>query len=77
MLESVKDKRIQKLLCERIQKLSVEPEKQGKELSGKLSGFRSVRAGSTELFTEQTIYELLLSVSDCVKERIVAIYTIG
>jgi len=44
MIESVKDKRVQKLLCERIQKLCIEPEKQGKELSGKLSGYRSVRA---------------------------------
>ena len=44
LLSKVKDKREQQGLKKRIEKLSSEPEKQGKALSGKLKGYRSVRA---------------------------------
>lgn len=44
MLENVQDKRVRRKLAERIEGLSVDPEKQGKALSGDLAGLRSVRA---------------------------------
>lgn len=44
MLENVQDKRVGKKLAERIEGLRVDPEKQGKALSGDLAGLRSVRA---------------------------------
>ena len=44
LLEKIKDKREQQGLKKRIEKLKLEPEKQGKALSGKLKGYRSVRA---------------------------------
>lgn len=44
LLSKVKDKREQEGLKKRIEKLTSEPEKQGKALSGKLKGYRSVRA---------------------------------
>jgi mRNA interferase RelE/StbE len=44
LLSKIKDKRVQNGLRERIEKLQDEPEKQGKALSGKLKGYRSVRA---------------------------------
>ena len=44
MLTAIKDRREQEKLSERIEQLKVEPEKQGKALIEKLSGFRSVRA---------------------------------
>ncbi|MEM7592054.1 MAG: type II toxin-antitoxin system mRNA interferase toxin, RelE/StbE family [Cyanobacteria bacterium P01_A01_bin.83] len=44
LLRKVKDKREQQGLKKRIEKLASEPEKQGKALSGKLKGYRSVRA---------------------------------
>ena len=44
MLENVQDKRVGKKLAERIEGLSVDPEKQGKALSGDWAGLRSVRA---------------------------------
>lgn len=44
MLEGVKDKRHQQLLSQRIDKLKIEPEKQGKALVDELRGYRSVRA---------------------------------
>ena len=44
LLSKVKDKREQQGLKKRIEKLALEPEKQGKALSGKLKGYRSVRA---------------------------------
>lgn len=40
----IKDKRIQRSVSERIDKLQFEPEKQGKPLSDELSGYYSVRA---------------------------------
>jgi mRNA-degrading endonuclease RelE of RelBE toxin-antitoxin system len=40
----VTDKKIQRSILDRIQKLSDEPEKQGKKLVKDLSGFRSVHA---------------------------------
>ncbi|MEH2191276.1 MAG: type II toxin-antitoxin system RelE/ParE family toxin [Nostoc sp.] len=43
MLTDVKDKRHQKSLSERIDKLKTDPEKQGKPLIDKLRGYRSVR----------------------------------
>jgi mRNA interferase RelE/StbE len=43
-LSKIKDKREQEGLKNRIEKLASEPEKQGKALSGKLKGYRSVRA---------------------------------
>lgn len=44
MLEGVKDKRHQQLLSQRIDKLKIEPEKQGKALVDELRGYRSMRA---------------------------------
>lgn len=44
LLSKIKDKREQQGLKKRIEKLTIEPEKQGKALSGKLKGYRSVRA---------------------------------
>ena len=44
LLSKIKDKREQEGLKKRIEKLTLEPEKQGKALSGKLKGYRSVRA---------------------------------
>ncbi len=44
LLSKIKDKREQQGLKGRIEKLTSEPEKQGKALSGKLKGYRSVRA---------------------------------
>lgn len=44
LLAKIKDRREHQGLKKRIEKLQLEPEKQGKALSGKLSGYRSVRA---------------------------------
>jgi mRNA interferase RelE/StbE len=44
MLASVKDRREQEKLSERIEQLKIEPEKQGKALVDTLAGLRSVRA---------------------------------
>lgn len=44
LLSKIKDKREQQGLRKRIEKLALEPEKQGKALTGKLKGYRSVRA---------------------------------
>jgi len=44
MLGNVKDRREQKALSDRIDKLKLEPEKQGKPLVDKLHGYFSVRA---------------------------------
>jgi mRNA interferase RelE/StbE len=44
MLEEIRDSRIRGKLFERIRKLEVEPEQQGKALVGDLAGYRSVQA---------------------------------
>lgn len=44
LLGKIKDKREQRGLRKRIEKLVSEPDKQGKALSGKLQGYRSIRA---------------------------------
>ena len=44
MLAGVKDQRHQKSLSDRIDKLKIDPEKQGKPLVDKLKKYRSVRA---------------------------------
>lgn len=44
MLEELRDRRVRGKLFERISKLAVEPELQGKALVGDLVGYRSVRA---------------------------------
>ena len=44
LLSKIKDKREQQGLRKRIEKLAFEPDKQGKALSGKLQGYRSIRA---------------------------------
>jgi mRNA interferase RelE/StbE len=44
LLSKITDKRIQQEIQKRIEKLKIEPDKQGKVLSGKLKGYRSVRA---------------------------------
>ena len=44
LLAAVRDKRELKLLLARIEKLSENPEQQGKPLSGSLAGYRSIRA---------------------------------
>ena len=44
LIEKIPDKKIQRSILDRIQKLSEEPEKQGKKLVKDLAGFRSVHA---------------------------------
>ncbi|MEG4515464.1 MULTISPECIES: type II toxin-antitoxin system RelE/ParE family toxin [unclassified Microcoleus] len=44
MFEAVKDRREQEKLRDRIDRLKIEPQKQGKALVDNLSGFRSIRA---------------------------------
>ena len=44
LLSKIKDKREQQGLRKRIEQLQLEPEKQGKALTGKLKGYRSLRA---------------------------------
>jgi mRNA interferase RelE/StbE len=44
LIEKIPDKKIQRSILDRIQKLSDEPEKQGKKLVKDLSGFLSVHA---------------------------------
>ena len=44
MLKNIKDRRINKAIQERIEKLIDDPDKQGKELHGELRGYRCVRA---------------------------------
>ena len=44
LLAQIGDQKIQRIILKRIRKLANEPEKQGKMLVEKLSGFRSVRA---------------------------------
>lgn len=44
MLTAIQDRREREKLVDRIDKLKIEPEKQGKALVDNLSGFRSVRA---------------------------------
>jgi mRNA interferase RelE/StbE len=44
LIEKISDKKIQRTILHRIEGLSDEPDKQGKKLIKKLSGFRSVHA---------------------------------
>ena len=44
MLQGITDRRVREKICERIDGLTGEPEKQGKPLIGELSGYRSIRA---------------------------------
>ena len=44
LIEKIPDKKIQRTILDRIQQLSVEPDKQGKKLVKDLSGFLSVHA---------------------------------
>lgn len=44
MLAALRDRRIQPILRDKMRGLSQEPEKQGKPLTGELSGYRSLRA---------------------------------
>ncbi len=44
MLRELSDRRVHRLLVERIERLASEPDKQGKPLTDELTGFRSVRA---------------------------------
>ena len=44
LLEKIPNKKIQRSILDRIQKLSDEPEKQGKKLVKDLAGFRSLHA---------------------------------
>lgn len=44
MLGDISDRRVQEKIRSRIDGLAVEPEKQGKPLSGELSGYRSLHA---------------------------------
>ena len=44
LIEKIPDKKIQRSILDRIQKLSDEPENQGKKLVKDLAGFRSVHA---------------------------------
>jgi len=42
LLEKISDKKIQHTIIKRIEKLAVDPDKQGKILTRELSGFRSI-----------------------------------
>ena len=44
MLRGIKDRRIRAKICERIDGLTQDPDKQGKPLIGELSGYRSIRS---------------------------------
>jgi mRNA interferase RelE/StbE len=44
MLLSISDRRVRETLYEKVKLLEAEPEKQGKPLTGELSGHRSLRA---------------------------------
>ena len=44
LLQSIPDRRIQQKILDTIQRLTSEPEKQGKPLLGPLAGYRSLRA---------------------------------
>jgi mRNA interferase RelE/StbE len=44
LLTKIKDQREQKALRQKIEKLKIEPEKQGKPLTGQFKGYRSIRA---------------------------------
>jgi mRNA interferase RelE/StbE len=49
MLSAISDRRIQRLVLEKIRHLDHEPGKQGKPLLGELAGFRSARAAGQRL----------------------------
>ncbi len=44
MLEAIQDRRVRDKIRDRIDGLAQEPEKQGKPLTGELTGYRSLRA---------------------------------
>ena len=44
MLEDIQDRRVREKIRDRIDGLAEEPEKQGKPLTGELTGYRSLRA---------------------------------
>ena len=44
MLEGIQDRRVREEIRDRIDGLAEEPEKQGKPLTGELTGYRSLRA---------------------------------
>ena len=44
MLKGISDRRIRAKISDVIDRLSTDPDKQGKSLTGELSGFRSIRA---------------------------------
>lgn len=44
LFSKIPDQRIKKTIAKQIDKLSRDPEKQGKALKGELSGYRSIRA---------------------------------
>lgn len=44
MLVSISDRRVREKIYEKVRGLEEEPEKQGKPLTGELSGYRSLRA---------------------------------
>gem|GEM_PF-5022108 len=44
MLNKVRDRRHREALTQQLEKLKIDPEKQGKSLTDKLKGYRSVRA---------------------------------
>lgn len=56
MLSEILDKRIQNNIKEKIDALSVEPDKQGKALAGHLAGLRSIRAAGQRY---RIIYKVL------------------
>jgi mRNA interferase RelE/StbE len=54
-LHQIKDQRTLRKIVTRIQRLTNEPEKQGKALTGTLAGYRSLRAAGQRY---RTIYQL-------------------
>lgn len=62
MLASIKDKRIQTKLADRMEALQEDPEKQGKALVSPLAGYRSVRAVGQRYRIIYTIDKNILTV---------------
>lgn len=67
MLQGIPDARLRKIITERIDKLSVEPEKQGKSLLGELSEYRSIRVVGQR-------YRIIFKIE---RDRVVIIIAVG
>jgi len=68
MLREISDQRVRQKICDRIDSLSKDPEKQGKPLMGELAGYRSLR-------TVGQRYRILYRV--CESDRLVSVVALG